>query len=41
MKPPMGDAAIDEGLDEIGLTLRKQDKIASFEHEAKSARPWM
>jgi 3-isopropylmalate/(R)-2-methylmalate dehydratase small subunit len=33
--------ALLNGLDEIGLTLRKQDKITSFEHEAKSARPWM
>ena len=33
--------ALLSGLDDIGLTLRKQDKIASFEHEAKSARPWM
>ena len=29
------------GLDDIGLTMRKQDKIERFEHEAKSARPWM
>ena len=33
--------ALLNGLDDIGLTLRKQNKIASFEHEAKSARPWM
>ena len=33
--------ALLNGLDDIGLTLRKQDKIASFEHEAESARPWM
>src|SRR6201987_4097655 len=33
--------ALLNGLDDIGLTLRKQDKIARFEHEAKSARPWM
>jgi 3-isopropylmalate/(R)-2-methylmalate dehydratase small subunit len=29
------------GLDDIGLTLRKQDKIERFEHEAKGARPWI
>jgi 3-isopropylmalate/(R)-2-methylmalate dehydratase small subunit len=28
------------GLDDIGLTLVKQDKIASFEEKAKAARPW-
>jgi 3-isopropylmalate/(R)-2-methylmalate dehydratase small subunit len=28
------------GLDDIGLTLVKQDKIASFEDKAKAARPW-
>src|SRR5581483_11757312 len=33
--------ALLNGLDEIGLTMRKQDKIERFEHEAKSARPWM
>jgi len=29
------------GLDEIGVTMRKQDKIERFEREAKSARPWV
>ena len=29
------------GLDDIGLTLVKQEKIASFEEKAKAARPWM
>ena len=33
--------ALLHGLDEIGLTMRKQDKIESFERQAKSARPWM
>jgi 3-isopropylmalate/(R)-2-methylmalate dehydratase small subunit len=33
--------ALLNGLDDIGLTMRKQDKIAHFEHEAKSARPWV
>ena len=33
--------ALLNGLDDIGLTMRKQDKIERFEHEAKSARPWM
>jgi 3-isopropylmalate/(R)-2-methylmalate dehydratase small subunit len=28
------------GLDDIGLTLVKKDKIASFEEKAKAARPW-
>ena len=28
------------GLDDIGLTLAKKDKIASFEKNAKVARPW-
>src|SRR5258708_2480499 len=28
------------GLDDIGLTLVKQDKIASFEDKAKAERPW-
>jgi 3-isopropylmalate/(R)-2-methylmalate dehydratase small subunit len=28
------------GLDDIGLTLVKRDKIASFEEKAKAARPW-
>ena len=29
-----------EGLDDIGLTLVKEDKIASFEEKAAAARPW-
>jgi 3-isopropylmalate/(R)-2-methylmalate dehydratase small subunit len=33
--------ALLNGLDDIGLTMRKQDKIATFERGAKSARPWM
>jgi 3-isopropylmalate dehydratase small subunit len=28
------------GLDDIGLTLVKKDKIASFEDNARAARPW-
>jgi 3-isopropylmalate/(R)-2-methylmalate dehydratase small subunit len=28
------------GLDDIGLTLAKGDRIASFEQNAKAARPW-
>jgi 3-isopropylmalate/(R)-2-methylmalate dehydratase small subunit len=33
--------ALLHGLDDIGLTMRKQDKIESFERQAKNARPWM
>jgi 3-isopropylmalate dehydratase small subunit len=29
------------GLDDIGLTMRKQDKIERFEHQTKSVRPWV
>jgi 3-isopropylmalate/(R)-2-methylmalate dehydratase small subunit len=29
-----------EGLDDIGLTLVKEDKIASFEEKTRAARPW-
>jgi 3-isopropylmalate/(R)-2-methylmalate dehydratase small subunit len=29
-----------EGLDDIGLTLEKQDQIESFEATARAARPW-
>jgi 3-isopropylmalate dehydratase small subunit len=29
-----------EGLDDIGLTLVKEDKIARFEEKARAARPW-
>ena len=28
------------GLDDIGLTMVKKEKIASFEEKAKAARPW-
>ena len=28
------------GLDDIGLTMVKNDKIDSFEQKAKAARPW-
>ena len=28
------------GLDDIGLTKRKHDKIVSYEEKAKTARPW-
>ena len=29
------------GLDDVGLTMVKKDKISSFEEQAKAARPWM
>ncbi|MGD9867477.1 MAG: 3-isopropylmalate dehydratase small subunit [Hyphomicrobiales bacterium] len=29
-----------EGLDDIGLTLKKSKKIASYEEKAQAARPW-
>jgi 3-isopropylmalate/(R)-2-methylmalate dehydratase small subunit len=29
------------GLDDIGLTMVKKDKIDSFEEKASAARPWM
>ena len=29
-----------EGLDDIGLTMVKADKIGAFEEQAKAARPW-
>jgi 3-isopropylmalate/(R)-2-methylmalate dehydratase small subunit len=29
------------GLDDVGLTMVKKDKISSFEEQAKVARPWM
>jgi 3-isopropylmalate/(R)-2-methylmalate dehydratase small subunit len=29
-----------EGLDDIALTLVKEDKIASYEEQARAARPW-
>jgi 3-isopropylmalate/(R)-2-methylmalate dehydratase small subunit len=28
------------GLDDIGLTMGKKDKIERFEESAKAARPW-
>ena len=30
-----------EGLDDIGLTMVKSEKITSFEEKAKAARPWV
>jgi len=30
-----------EGLDDIGLTMQKAPKIASYEESAKAARPWL
>jgi len=33
--------ALLEGLDDIGLTLGKVDKIADFENQVSSARPWI
>lgn len=30
-----------EGLDDIGLTMKKQDSISSFEEKLTSARPWI
>jgi 3-isopropylmalate/(R)-2-methylmalate dehydratase small subunit len=30
-----------EGLDDIGLTMVKQDKIARFEQRSKAARAWL
>ena len=29
------------GLDDIGLTMQKGDKIASFEKQTTGARPWL
>ena len=29
-----------EGLDDIGMTLAKQDSIADYEAKARMARPW-
>jgi 3-isopropylmalate dehydratase small subunit len=29
------------GLDDIGITMVKSDKIADHEAKAKAARPWM
>jgi 3-isopropylmalate/(R)-2-methylmalate dehydratase small subunit len=28
------------GLDDIGLTQQKKNKVASYEEKAKAARPW-
>jgi 3-isopropylmalate/(R)-2-methylmalate dehydratase small subunit len=33
--------ALLNGLDEVGVTMRKQNKIEGFEQKAKSARPWI
>jgi 3-isopropylmalate/(R)-2-methylmalate dehydratase small subunit len=30
-----------EGLDDIGLTMVKADKIERFEQRTKAARPWL
>jgi 3-isopropylmalate/(R)-2-methylmalate dehydratase small subunit len=38
---PHGKHALLNGLDDIGLTMRKQEKIERFEHEVQSARPWV
>jgi len=29
------------GLDDIGLTLQKEDKISSFESSQKASQPWL
>ena len=29
------------GLDDIGLTMAKQDNIGSYETKAKAERPWL
>jgi 3-isopropylmalate/(R)-2-methylmalate dehydratase small subunit len=29
------------GLDDIGLTLQKEDAIAAFEARARAERPWL
>ena len=29
------------GLDDIGLTLQKEDKIEAFEEQNKAQRPWL
>ena len=29
------------GLDDVGLTMVKKDKIAGYEEKAAAARPWM
>jgi len=33
--------ALLNGLDEVGLTMEKHDKIESFEERSKAARPWV
>ena len=33
--------ALLNGLDDVGLTMQKQNKIASFEAKAKASRPWV
>jgi 3-isopropylmalate dehydratase small subunit len=30
-----------EGLDDIGLTLKHMDQIATWEHRAQTAQPWL
>jgi 3-isopropylmalate/(R)-2-methylmalate dehydratase small subunit len=30
-----------EGLDDIGLTMKKQDSITAFEEKTSEARPWI
>ena len=30
-----------EGLDDIGLTLQKKDKISKYEESLKSSQPWI
>ena len=37
---PMWKATLIEGLDDIGLTMVKADKISSFEKKDAAARPW-
>jgi 3-isopropylmalate/(R)-2-methylmalate dehydratase small subunit len=29
------------GLDDVGLTMVKKDRIDAYEEKAKAARPWM
>ena len=38
---PFRRACLLKGLDDIGLTLRKADKIAAFEARQRSERPWI
>ncbi len=37
---PARKQALLEGLDEIGATLKREDKIAAFEAQRKRAQPW-